>query len=216
MLISFPDPNLSLGYANWLVVLKAVSHFLGPFFNTLSNRLAQVDVFYLQVSLTAPKLCAKKFEGPHHFLGGRFVPPAIANKYSLQLPPYPGTSMCVRIGKPNQPVDVAALRVNYVGFELLEEQAHGDPIQQFKEWFDEAVRQDLPEPNAMTLATANQDGRPSARMVLLKGFDEHGFVWYTNYDSEKASDLLSNPKASLVFFWERLHRQVLCPAYIKK
>ncbi|KAH8946948.1 hypothetical protein BDL97_11G014100 [Sphagnum fallax] len=168
------------------------------------------------VSLTAPKLCAKKFEGPHHFLGGRFVPPAIANKYSLQLPPYPGTSMCVRIGKPNQPVDVAALRVNYVGFELLEEQAHGDPIQQFKEWFDEAVRQDLPEPNAMTLATANQDGRPSARMVLLKGFDERGFVWYTNYDSEKASDLLSNPKASLVFFWERLHRQVRVEGPVEK
>lgn len=86
---------------------------------------------YLQVSLTAPKLCAKFFTGPHHYLGGRFVPPVVVEKFSLRLPQYPGVSMCVRIGTTSsKPVDVAALRLNYVGFELLEEQAKKDPFEQ--------------------------------------------------------------------------------------
>jgi hypothetical protein len=81
------------------------------------------------VSLTAPKLCAKKFTGPHHFLGGRFVPPPILNKYGLQLPPYPGTSMCVRIGKAPS-VDISSLRENYISPELLESQVMSDPFDQ--------------------------------------------------------------------------------------
>lgn len=88
-------------------------------------------LIYLQVSLTAPKLCAKLFNGAHHFLGGRFVPPAVVEKFSLRLPPYPGHSMCVRIGSTkSKPVDVAALRLNYVGSELLEGQAKKDPLEQ--------------------------------------------------------------------------------------
>jgi len=79
--------------------------------------------------LTAPKLCAKKFTGPHHFLGGRFVPSSIVDKFKLHLPPYPGTSMCVRIGKPPQ-IDISALRQNYISPELLEEQVAADPIDQ--------------------------------------------------------------------------------------
>lgn len=81
--------------------------------------------------MTAPKRCAKLFNGAHHFVGGRFVPPAIVEKYSLRLPPYPGHSMCVRVDTTDsKPVDVAALRLNYVGFELLEEQAKKDPLEQ--------------------------------------------------------------------------------------
>ena len=87
------------------------------------------NMYILQVSLTAPKLCAKKFCGLHHFLGGRFVPPFIADKYKLQLPSYPGTSMCVRMGKP-QKIDVSALRENYISPEFLEEQAESNPIDQ--------------------------------------------------------------------------------------
>lgn len=88
-------------------------------------------VFCWQVSLTAPKLCAKKFKGAHHFLGGRFVPPAIVDKFFLRLPPYPGHSMCARIGHSNSgSVDVAALRLSYTGYEFLEEQALKDPFQQ--------------------------------------------------------------------------------------
>lgn len=79
--------------------------------------------------MTAPKLCAKKFCGPQHFLGGRFVPPSIADKYKLRLPPYPSTSMCVRIGKPPK-IDISALRENYISPELLEEQVEADPIDQ--------------------------------------------------------------------------------------
>ncbi|KAJ8445077.1 hypothetical protein Cgig2_029449 [Carnegiea gigantea] len=83
------------------------------------------------VSLTAPKLCAKKFSGPHHFLGGRFVPPPIVEKYKLHLPPYPGTSMCVRIGRPPQ-VDISSLRENYISPPLLEDQVEADPLEQVR------------------------------------------------------------------------------------
>ncbi|GKV33615.1 hypothetical protein SLEP1_g42100 [Rubroshorea leprosula] len=167
------------------------------------------------VSLTAPKLCAKKFRGPHHFLGGRFVPPSIAQKYNLHLPPYPGTSMCVRIGKPPQ-VDISALRENYISPALLEEQLEVDPIDQFRKWFDDAVAAGLREPNAMCLSTTGKDGKPSSRMVLLKGVDRDGFVWYTNYESRKGHQLSENPNASLLFYWEGLHRQVRVEGSVQK
>lgn len=167
------------------------------------------------VSLTAPKLCAKKFCGPHHFLGGRFVPPAIGEKYNLRLPPYPGTSMCVRIGKPPK-VDISALRENYISPEFLEEQVEADPIDQFCKWFDDAVAAGLREPNAMALSTAGKEGKPSSRMVLLKGVDKDGFVWYTNYESRKARELSDNPHASLLFYWEGLNRQVRIEGSVQK
>ncbi|XP_019434001.1 PREDICTED: pyridoxine/pyridoxamine 5'-phosphate oxidase 1, chloroplastic-like [Lupinus angustifolius] len=169
----------------------------------------------LLVSLTAPKLCAKKFIGPHHFLGGRFVPPAIAEKYNLILPPYPGTSMCVRIGKPPQ-VDISAMRENYISPEFLEEQAEADPINQFHKWFGDALAVGLKEPNAMALSTVGKDGKPSSRMVLLKGVDKNDFVWYTNYESQKARELSENPHASLLFHWDGLNRQVRVEGYVQK
>ncbi|KAK2659865.1 hypothetical protein Ddye_006398 [Dipteronia dyeriana] len=167
------------------------------------------------VSLTAPKLCAKKFSGSHHFLGGRFVPPVIADKYKLHLPPYPGISMCVRIGKPPQ-VDISTLRENYISPEFLEEQVESDPIDQFRKWFDDAMAADLREPNAMALSTAAKDGKLSSRMVLLKGVDKDGFVWYTNYESLKARELSENPCASLLFYWEGLNRQVRIEGSVQK
>ncbi|XP_073117445.1 pyridoxine/pyridoxamine 5'-phosphate oxidase 1, chloroplastic isoform X2 [Elaeis guineensis] len=167
------------------------------------------------VSLTAPKLCAKKFIGPHHFLGGRFVPPSIVHKYGLNLPPYPGTSMCVRIGKLPS-VDVSSLRENYISPELLEDQVMADPVDQFHKWFDEAVAAGLQEPNAMALSTCGREGKPSSRMVLLKGADKQGFVWYTNYGSRKARELSENPHASLLFFWNPLHRQVRVEGAVQK
>ncbi|KAK8941856.1 hypothetical protein KSP40_PGU018170 [Platanthera guangdongensis] len=159
------------------------------------------------VSLTAPKLCARKFTGPHHFLGGRFVPPSIKDKFGLQLPPYPGASMCVRIGKPPSVV-ISALRENYVSPEFLENEVSADPIDQFTKWFDEAVAAGLREPNAMALSTSSKDGKISSRIVLLKGVDKEGFVWYTNYGSRKAQDLSENPFAALLFHWNSLNRQV--------
>ncbi|XP_050157630.1 pyridoxine/pyridoxamine 5'-phosphate oxidase 1, chloroplastic-like isoform X1 [Malus sylvestris] len=167
------------------------------------------------VSLTAPKLCAKKFFGPHHFLGGRFVPPSIADKYKLRLPPYPGTSMCVRIGRPPQ-VDISALRENYISPEFLEEQVEADPFDQFRKWFNDVVAAGLREPNAMALSTAAKNGKISSRMVLLKGFDKNGFVWYTNYESRKAHELSENPHASLLFYWDSLNRQVRVEGSVQK
>ncbi|XP_006662307.2 pyridoxine/pyridoxamine 5'-phosphate oxidase 1, chloroplastic isoform X2 [Oryza brachyantha] len=167
------------------------------------------------VSLTAPKLCAKKFTGPHHFLGGRFVPPPILSKYKLHLPPYPGTSMCVRIGKAPS-VDISTLRENYISPELLENQVMPDPFDQFARWFDEAVTAGLREPNAMALTTANKEGKPSSRMVLLKGVDKQGFVWYTNYGSQKAHDLSENPNAALLFYWNEMNRQVRVEGSVQK
>ncbi|XP_020211966.1 pyridoxine/pyridoxamine 5'-phosphate oxidase 1, chloroplastic isoform X2 [Cajanus cajan] len=167
------------------------------------------------VSLTAPKLGAKKFGGPHHFLGGRFVPPAIAEKYKLILPAYPGTSMCVRIGKPPQ-IDISALRENYISPEFLEDQVEADPINQFRNWFDDALAAGLKEPNAMALSTVGKDGKPSSRMVLLKGLDKDGFVWYTNYESRKGHELSENPRASLLFYWDGLNRQVRVEGPVQK
>lgn len=99
---------------------------------------------------------------------------------------------------------------------LAEKDADADPFRQFERWFDDAVRAELPLPNAMTLATATAAGRPSARAVLLKGVDTGGFVFYTNYESRKARELAENPCASLVFLWAALERQVRIEGAIEK
>lgn len=104
--------------------------------------------------------------------------------------------------------DIASLRKEYKREELTEASVHADPFLQFRAWFDEALASELPEPTAMTLATATSEGVPSARTVLLKGFDEAGFVWYTNYGSEKGRNLERNPLAALLFFWPELERQI--------
>lgn len=100
------------------------------------------------------------------------------------------------------------LRREYASRALDEKDAHADPIQQFAIWFDEALKSQLIDVNAMTLATASAKGEPSARIVLLKGADANGFVFYTNYGSAKGRDLAENPRASLLFFWDELERQV--------
>ena len=102
----------------------------------------------------------------------------------------------------------ADLRRNYDRDVLLEADAAPDPMAQFAAWFEAALAGEIYEPNAMTLATAGADGQPSARMVLLKGFDPEGFVFFTNLESRKAQELAQNPRASLLFWWDRLHRQV--------
>jgi pyridoxamine 5'-phosphate oxidase len=103
---------------------------------------------------------------------------------------------------------VTRLRKEYTRSGLKESDAASDPIEQFRSWFDEALAADLHEPNAMTLATATPEGRPSARVVLLKGFDERGFVFYTSYVGRKSEELETNPNCALVFYWGELERQV--------
>lgn len=99
---------------------------------------------------------------------------------------------------------------------LSERNFHADPIQQFRKWFRAVERAGLPEPNAMTLATAGRDSHPSARMVLLKGVDERGFLFYTNYESRKGRELAANPRAALVFYWHGVNRQVRVTGRVSK
>ena len=113
-------------------------------------------------------------------------------------------------------MSIADLRQEYGYAELAEDTAAADPFKQFARWFDDALRAELPLPNAMTLATANSDGRPSARVVLLKGADADGFVFYTNYESRKARELAVNPYASLVFLWTPMERQVRIEGAVEK
>ncbi len=111
---------------------------------------------------------------------------------------------------------IADLRREYASRALTDADAHEDPIQQFSVWFGEALKSELLDANAMTLATATPDGSPAARIVLLKGFDEAGFVFFTNYESHKARQLEQNPRAALLLFWAELERQVRVTGAVKK
>lgn len=104
--------------------------------------------------------------------------------------------------------DIAALRKSYERAALDEAASNADPMAQFTQWLDEALAARLPEPNAMTLATVGPDGRPSTRIVLIKGVDARGLVWYTNYDSRKGRELAHRPFAALQFHWVELERVV--------
>ena len=115
--------------------------------------------------------------------------------------------------KPRKTLD---LRRDYAREGLDEGNVARDPNEQFARWFDEALRAKLPEPNAMILATADAAGQPSARTVLLKGYDARGFVFFTNYDSRKGRELTLNPRASLLFLWLELERQVRLEGRIDK
>ena len=105
-------------------------------------------------------------------------------------------------------MNLGDLRREYSRAEFDESNAATDPVEQFRRWFSDASRADVPEPNAMTLATADAQGRPSARIVLLKGIDDLGFTFYTDYRSRKGQELDANPRGVLVFFWVELERQV--------
>ncbi len=105
-------------------------------------------------------------------------------------------------------ISIADLRLNYTLSGLSETDIDSNPFEQFQLWFEQALNAQIREPNAMTLATATTEGKPSARIVLLKGFDQKGFVFYTNYNSLKGRQLIDNPYAALVFLWNDLERQV--------
>lgn len=199
------------------------------------------------VSLTAPKHCAARFGGAHHYVGGRFIPPALAAKYGLALPVYPADgAQVVRVGGSGAAaaggaaaattgaavageaaaaapaaagLDVAAMRADYgdpSSSALPDPAASGDPLAVFAAWFAVAVESGAAEePNAMVVATSDPaTGAPSARFVLLKGYDARGFQFYTNLRSRKAKELVPPTpaapprRAALVFYWECLKRSV--------
>ena len=112
--------------------------------------------------------------------------------------------------------DVAALRKSYERAELDESASAADPMQQFESWLEQAISAQLPEPNAMTLATVGADLRPSTRIVLIKGFDSRGIVWYTNYESRKGRELAIHPHAALQFHWVELERVVRIEGLVDK
>jgi pyridoxamine 5'-phosphate oxidase len=112
--------------------------------------------------------------------------------------------------------DIADLRKSYEQGELDESHSAADPLQQFGQWLDQALKAELPEPNAMTLATVGADGRPSTRVVLIKGCDARGIVWYTNYDSRKGRELAAHPFAALQFHWVELERVVRIEGRVEK
>ncbi|MDO5498644.1 MAG: pyridoxamine 5'-phosphate oxidase [Propionibacteriaceae bacterium] len=113
-------------------------------------------------------------------------------------------------------MDLRGMRKSYQAGELDESASSFDPVEQFGRWFEQAVAAKLPEPNAMTLATVDADGRPSARIVLIKEYDERGVVWYTNYNSRKGEELAANGQAALLFHWVELERQVRIEGRVEK
>lgn len=113
-------------------------------------------------------------------------------------------------------MNIADLRKSYERAELSETDSHADPLLQFDQWLNEAIKTEVPEPNAMTLATVASNLRPSTRVVLIKGYDERGIVWYTNYESQKGIELAGNPFAALQFHWVELERVVRIEGRVEK
>ncbi len=113
-------------------------------------------------------------------------------------------------------MNIDYLRQSYETTEISEHVSHPQPLQQFEQWFNEALKSEVPEPNAMTVATVNSDMRPSTRVVLIKDFDERGIVWYTNYRSRKGQELAGNPFAALQFHWVELERVVRIEGRVEK
>jgi len=113
-------------------------------------------------------------------------------------------------------MNIADLRKSYEKAELSEGASEANPLKQFERWLNEAIQSEVPEPNAMTLATVASNMRPSTRVVLIKGYDDRGIVWYTNYDSRKGKELAGNPFASLQFHWVELERVVRIEGRVEK
>ncbi len=111
---------------------------------------------------------------------------------------------------------IADIRKSYERAELNENASHSDPLAQFHQWLTEAIASEVPEPNAMTLATVGCDLRPSTRVVLIKGYDAQGIVWYTNFSSRKGQELAANPFAALQFHWVELERVVRIEGVVEK
>jgi pyridoxamine 5'-phosphate oxidase len=112
--------------------------------------------------------------------------------------------------------NIADIRKEYRLHSLDEKHIAADAIEQFTRWWDDAVKSEIFEVNAMTLATSTKDGKPSARIVLLKGYDEKGFIFFTNYESRKGKELAENPNAALIFFWKEIERQIRIEGIVEK
>lgn len=115
-----------------------------------------------------------------------------------------------------QDASISSIRREYMRESLSESDVHSDPFRQFDRWWEEVLKADIDEVNAMSLSTVSAAGFPGSRIVLLKGYDDNGFVWFTNYESRKGQDLAENPRASLLFFWKELERQVRIEGFCER
>jgi pyridoxamine 5'-phosphate oxidase len=146
-------------------------------------------------------------------VSARFIrsPAPIGEGYSRKTMTQPSPA-----SKPPLSASIASLRKSYERAQLDEDASLADPLRQFEQWLQQALAAEVPEPNAMTLATVGSDLRPSTRVVLIKGYDERGIVWYTNYDSRKGRELAGNPCAALQFHWVELERVVRIEGVVEK
>ena len=115
-----------------------------------------------------------------------------------------------------QDASISSIRREYMRESLSESDVYSDPFRQFDRWWEEVLKADIDEVNAMSLSTVSAAGFPGSRIVLLKGYDDNGFVWFTNYESRKGQDLAENPRASLLFFWKELERQVRIEGFCER
>jgi pyridoxamine 5'-phosphate oxidase len=148
-----------------------------------------------------------------------FIAPMAKRLFSAAQMAQLGEAMQVRRGilpPPGVGEAVAALRKDYGQATLNETDVADDPFEQFNTWFEQALTAEVNEPNAMNLATVDDAGRPSSRIVLIKQFDRRGFTWYTNYDSQKGRQLAANPHAALLFFWSELERQIRIEGVVER
>ena len=178
-----------------------------------SNVNAYVDAYHAHMSKEEGQLApmAKRLFSPQQMaqLGTAMQRRrGIAPEEAPVPAPVPVTAAAASAAPVHDAATLAAMRIDYVQSLLSEEQVLRDPVAQFEKWFDEALKAQVSEPNAMSLSTVSAEGKPSSRIVLIKQFDERGFTWYTNYHSDKGQQLQDNPNAALLFFWRELERQV--------
>ena len=152
------------------------------------------------------RLLAKRADGHKRKPAGIVAP---ANNFRQHAPPR------IRL-RTMDAIDLAGLRREYETQGLRRAELHPDPIEQFATWFSTAINSGLPDANAIALATATPDGKPSARVVLLKGVDQRGFVFFTNYESKKGHELAANPEAAFVVYWMQLERQIRVTGRVEK
>mmetsp|Transcript_6945 Transcript_6945/g.12515 ORF Transcript_6945/g.12515 Transcript_6945/m.12515 type:complete len:329 (+) Transcript_6945:121-1107(+) len=166
------------------------------------------------ISILGSQICTRS---PNYTCGVTRLPtiPSVYSGRACNTERYLST-ISMTSSAPKFAIDLAALRKEYSSHGLDLHQVPSNPLDLFQVWLEEAAEAKLLEPNAMTLATATKDGMPSARIVLLKGYDHRGFVWYTNYNSRKGQELKENPNACLSFYWGELERTVRIEGVVSK